>query len=193
MVTAALKSVFARMGVPRIIRSDNGAGFTSREMQQFVLKWGFTQTFSSPRYPQSNGMAERAVGTVKRLCSKTADKDGALLAYRSTPLRSGFSPNQLMFGRAVRSTVGKPHVSVDYGLFEETEQRNREQTTAKWNNKYSAKQLSTLKPGQRVWVNAPSDIGREGVVLRADNKPDSYWVQVELSEIRRNRKHVCFI
>ena len=107
------------------------------------MKWGFTQTFSSPRYPQSNGMAELAVGTVKRLWSTSADKDGVLLAYRSTPLKSGFSPNQLMFGRAVRSAVG-------YGLFEETEQRKRAQITAKWNNKYSAKQLSTLKPGQRV-------------------------------------------
>ena len=143
VVIAALKSVFARMGVPRIIRSDNGACFTSREMQQFALKWDFTQTFSSPRYPQSNGMAELAVGTVKRLWSTSADKDGVLLAYRSTPLKSGFSPNQLMFGRAVRSAVG-------YGLFEETEQRKRAQITAKWNNKYSAKQLSTLKPGQRV-------------------------------------------
>ena len=73
-------------------------------------------------YPQSNGMAEHAVGTVKRLWSKSADKDGVLLAYRSTTPKSGFSPNQLMSGRAVRSTVGKPNVSVDYGLFEEAEQ-----------------------------------------------------------------------
>ena len=95
-------------------------------------------------------MAKCAVGTVKKLWSKSADRDGAWLARRSTPLRSGFSINQLMFDRAVRSTICEPHVSLDYGLFEETEQRNKEQIAAKWNNKYSAKQLSTLKPGQRV-------------------------------------------
>ena len=190
MVIGALECVFARIGVPRIVRSDNGTCFTSREMQEFALEWGFTQSFSSPRYPQSNGMAERAVGTVKRLWSKSADKDGALLAYRSTPLKSGFSPNQLMFGRAVRLTLGKPNVSVDYGLFEEAEQGDREQKTAKWNAKFRAKHLPALIPGQRVWVNAPSDVGKEGVVLRADSKPDSYWVQVGLSEIRRNRKHL---
>ena len=137
--------------MPHIIRSDDGTCFTSREIQQFASKWDVTQIFSSSRYSQFNGMAERAVGTVKRLRGKNGDRDnGVLLAYRSTPLRSGFSANQPMFRQAVRSPVGKPYVSVHYGLSEKNEQRNREQITAKWNNKYSTKQLSTLKPGQHV-------------------------------------------
>ena len=49
VVIAALKCVFARIGVPRIVRSDNGTCFTSCEMQGFALKWGFTQSFCSPK------------------------------------------------------------------------------------------------------------------------------------------------
>ena len=126
VVIATLKNVFSRMGVPRIVRCDNGACFTSREVYEFARLWDFNIITSSPRYPQSNGMAERAVGTVKSLWRKSADKDGALLAYRNTPLKSGFSPSQLMFGRTVRSTMGRPAVGVDYELFEQNEERERE-------------------------------------------------------------------
>ena len=41
-----------------------------------------------------------------------------------------------------------------------------------------------LKPGQMdKW---------KGVALIPDNKPDSDWVQVDLGEIRKNRKHCLF-
>jgi transposase InsO family protein len=189
-VVDILKNVFCRMGVPYVVRSDNAMCYASREMKSFAAAWGFKLITSSPRYPQSNGMAERAVGTVKRLWSKCSDKEGALLAYLSTPLKSGYSPNQLMYGRGVRSTLGSPRVTVDYDLFEQTEQAGREQSTAKWNKKHRAHWLPPLQPGQRVWVNAPSDVGKEGVVVRADSNPESYWVQVGVSEIRRNRKHL---
>ena len=92
LVKAALKNVFARNGVPRI-RSDNSSCCASRVMQQLALQWSFIDAFSSPRYSQSNSMAECAVGTVKRLWSNRADNSGTLLAYHSTPLKSGFSSN----------------------------------------------------------------------------------------------------
>ena len=193
VVVATLKSVFSRMGVPGVVRSDNGPCFKGREFASFAGAWGFRHVTSSPRYPQSNGMAERAVGIVKGLWRKSACRDGALMAYRCTPLRSGFSPSQLMFGRTVRSTIGKPKVVVNYELFEETERAEREHQRAKWNLKFSAKSLPVLKPGQQVWVKSPTDIGKEGVVLRADDSPESYWVQLGQSEVRRNRKHLFIL
>jgi len=65
-----------------------------------------TRVPSSPRYPESSGMAERSVKMVKDLLRKESSLEDVLLAYRATPLASGFSPVQLMFGRWIRSKLG---------------------------------------------------------------------------------------
>ena len=69
-VSKALKALFARYGVPDILVTDNGPQFSSAEFVGFAKRWGFQHTTSSPHYPQSNGRAENAVKTVKRLLTK---------------------------------------------------------------------------------------------------------------------------
>ena len=59
------KSIFVGHGVPQEVVSDNGPSYSSLQYKQFAAKYGFTHITSSPRYPQSNGEAERAVKTVK--------------------------------------------------------------------------------------------------------------------------------
>lgn len=56
-------------------------------------------------FPQSNGEAEQAVGTVKSLLKKEGDPYLALLAYRSTLLAVGFSPAELLMSRKLCSTI----------------------------------------------------------------------------------------
>ena len=59
-------------------------------MKEFARNWNFEHQTSSPIYAQSNGMAEKCIGTVKSMLKK-AIFDGpdpylALLKYRNTPI-----------------------------------------------------------------------------------------------------------
>jgi len=53
--------------------SDNGPQFASEEIHEFVHAYGFRHITTSPYYPQANGLAEKAVRTVKRLLQHSAD------------------------------------------------------------------------------------------------------------------------
>lgn len=54
-IITALKSVFARHGVPDELFSDNGRQLISAEMQDFATSWEFEHSTLSPEFPQSNG------------------------------------------------------------------------------------------------------------------------------------------
>ena len=190
-VITVMKKVFSVFGIPNVVRSDNGRCYDSREFREFSENYNFQLITSSPRYPQSNGMAESAVGTVKKLWRKESDKEMAMLVYRTTPLPSGYSPSELMFGRPVKSNLGVGNnQKVDYNEFELLERERKLKIKNSFDKKYRVSKLPVLQPGQAVYVNAPTDIGSKGVVVRKDNSVDSYWVKVGNSEIRRNRKHL---
>ena len=53
-----MKTVFAKLGVPNVIVSDGGPQYTSAEFKDFMKHWQIEHRVSSPRNPQSNGMAE---------------------------------------------------------------------------------------------------------------------------------------
>ena len=63
----SLLATFSRFGVPDSLVTDNGPCFASSEFAKFVDQWNFQLITPSPRYPQSNGKAENAVRTLKRL------------------------------------------------------------------------------------------------------------------------------
>ena len=78
--------MFVHQGIPDVLVTDNGPQFSVREFADFAEEWRFSHVTSSPRYPQSNGEAERAVQTVKGILDKaTTDVDLAMLMYRNTP------------------------------------------------------------------------------------------------------------
>ena len=77
------------MGITQKVVSDNGPQYASQDFTMFAKEYDFIHATSSPRYPQSNGLAEKTVQIAKRFLEKyRADgKDPylALLVYRTTP------------------------------------------------------------------------------------------------------------
>ena len=51
----ALKSIFARHGIPECVVTDNGPCFASAVFKKFSKAWGFDVVYSSPLHSQSNG------------------------------------------------------------------------------------------------------------------------------------------
>ena len=110
---SALCSLFARMGLPDQIVSDNGPQFTSETFRKFVNANGIKHATGAPYHPSTNGQAERLVQSFKKAVK--ADKSGRtlqhkldrfLLAYRSVPhATTDLSPAQLLLGRNVTTRL----------------------------------------------------------------------------------------
>ena len=73
VVIRHLKSVFARHGIQERLLTDIGPQYSSRKFRDFTYNWYTKHVTSSPRYPQSNGHAERAVQTIKNILKKAED------------------------------------------------------------------------------------------------------------------------
>ena len=104
-VIKALKSIFSHHGVPSVFMSDNGPQFVSKEMKKFADTYGFTLLTSSPHYPQSNGLAESTIQTIKALVQDSPDSYLALLSFRTPIPWCSFSPAELLMGRQLRTDI----------------------------------------------------------------------------------------
>ena len=88
-VCTELSMIVTELGLPHIIRSDNGLCYNSKEFQQFLQCYNITHQTSSPNHPRSNGFVERMVRVAKKLMDKVG-KEGklwisGLFDYRVTP------------------------------------------------------------------------------------------------------------
>ena len=69
-ISKKLQLVFSTHGLPEVIVSVNGTAFTSEEFAAFVHRNGIKHLTSAPYHPASNGLAERAVQTLKKALKK---------------------------------------------------------------------------------------------------------------------------
>ena len=87
-VVARLKSHFARYGIPTVLVTDNGSIFKSEEFRKFVKSCQISHETSSPHFSQSNGQAESAVKTAKKMMIRCAKShDDPYLAYSIFEIR----------------------------------------------------------------------------------------------------------
>ena len=88
-VCAETPTIVTELGLPHIIRSDNGPCYNSKEFQQLLQHYNITHHTSSPHHSRSNGFVERMVGVAKKLMDKAGSEGkpwiSGLYEYRVTP------------------------------------------------------------------------------------------------------------
>ena len=112
IVCDTLRKWFVTYGSPEELASDGGPPFQSYEYTTFLENWGIKRRLSSAYNPQSNGRAELAVKSAKRILSDNVDSSGrlnqdkvarALLIHRNTPVADiQISPAVMLYGRPIR-------------------------------------------------------------------------------------------
>ena len=199
---------FSRWGAPEELSTDGGTNLVSDEMTSFFKRWGVNMRISSAYYPQSNGRAEAAVKTAKRLLRDNVGANGslntdrmsiALLQYRNTPLRgSNRSPAQLIAGRQLRDGVPavREHYKIQQVWYQDIE--DRKTAVAEAHEKILAgrgvqRTLDPIAKGCRVFLQNPvsKEWDRSGTVTEAlENR--QYLVRLDVSGriSRRNRVHM---
>jgi hypothetical protein len=109
-----LRRSFSIHGLPDIVVSDNRPNLVSAEMTEFLNSNGIEHIRTAPYHPASNGLAERAVQTLKASLKKQGggsldDKVARfLLSYRVTPhSTTGVPPCELLMGRRLRTLLDR--------------------------------------------------------------------------------------
>ena len=112
-VAEELIKMFARVGVPEEILTDQGTNFTSQLLTELYRLLRVHPIRTSAYHPQTDGLVEQFNQTLKTMLRKTANQEGKdwdklvpylLFAYREVPQAStGFSPFELLYGRDVRA------------------------------------------------------------------------------------------
>lgn len=147
-VIEKLCKTFAIIGIPVYLVSDNGPPFSSEQFVQFLKNNGCVPLKSPPYHPESNGMAERTVQTVKQALnrllvehesrpSKELLLQNFLFTYRNSPNSTGMSPNEIVFKHKPRTR------------FELIKPSNTLSKKVVKNNNLD--KIFTFKEGQQVW------------------------------------------
>uniref|UniRef100_A0A3B4GG05 Integrase catalytic domain-containing protein n=1 Tax=Pundamilia nyererei TaxID=303518 RepID=A0A3B4GG05_9CICH len=181
-----LKATFSRHGIPKKVISDNGPCYSSQEFRRFAEYWGFQHITSSPRYPQSNGLAEKTVQTAKRILTKAKqdkmDPYLSLLEYRNTPVDGLKSPAQILMSRRLHSILPSTTTQV----------RPQEcQLRQKRHYDTSARPLPTPRAGALIRYQQEDGTWQPATIVKPAETPRNYHIKTGDGQLlRRNRRHL---
>uniref|UniRef100_A0A2S2PCF5 RNA-directed DNA polymerase n=1 Tax=Schizaphis graminum TaxID=13262 RepID=A0A2S2PCF5_SCHGA len=194
-----LKVIFSIHGIPKQLVADN-MPFNSNEFQNFATDWEFVITTSSPRYPKSNGLAEKGVSIAKSILKRSdegkVDKQLMLLEYRNSAIiGSKFSPAQLLMSRTLRSKIPilnnslKPTLVTNFKLVRENKNMK---TKLYYDKNAKVKNNNDFQPGQKIMFrDLLTKTWKPGKIINKYNTPRSYVFSDDTGKNkRRNIVHL---
>jgi hypothetical protein len=114
------RRLFRQQGLCDRLVADNGPGFRAEEFRKFCSSNGVELIFSPPYSPATNGVAERAVQTVKQFLRKTPGDewenrhDSFILGHNSSPRANGVAPAEFNLGRRPLTVLDKIHPAAEW-------------------------------------------------------------------------------
>lgn len=165
VVLPRLETIFARQGIPKTVKTDNGPPFNGSDFSDFAHKYGLRHRKITPLWPEANGEAERFMATLnKYIRSSTADNKNwktelqlFLRQYRATPHSSiKISPFEALTGRKMNIgfTEVNTHMNKREPVYTSTiinDAVTKEKMKIYADNKRHTK-LSPLGPGDQVLI-----------------------------------------
>ena len=119
---AILLKWFQTFGVPEEISTDGGPPFNGIEFKEFMERWAIRWRLSSAHYPQSNGRAEAAVKSAKRILMDNIPDSGnlnteaatqAMLLHRNTPAQgTNVAPAVMLYGKMLRDHLPSEQLQI---------------------------------------------------------------------------------
>ena len=109
-----LDAIFARQGIPEVVKTDNGPPFNGEQFAAWARYVGFHHRKITPRWPEANAEAERFMRTLNKAVKTAKLEKGSwkqeiftfLRQYRATPhSTTGLSPSELLNGRKLRTEM----------------------------------------------------------------------------------------
>ena len=152
----------------------------------FVVNSLIIHELSAPYNPKSNGLAEAGVKSIKNILRKSmssgANADFMLYEWRNVPRSDGYSPAQLMFGRAQRTSLPSlPSQNVPINFDLAASSKDAAHARAKLDHDKSKLSLASLSPGQAVYLqdSKSSAWNKHGIIVSM--RPDrlSYVIRVD--------------
>lgn len=189
-----IKPIFATHGIPDEIVADN-MPFSSFEFKQFCQGWEIKLTNTSPHYPQSNGMVEKAVGICKSLmrkCYKSGqDFNLVLMEYRNCPVTGlSESPAQLMMSRQLRTVLPTIEENLLPNVVRVKEDKELKQQKSKLYYDKTSQQKRGFKDGESV-VHRRGRRWEPAQIIKSNNTPRSYIIRTEDGQtLVRNSVHL---
>ena len=179
-VCAEMATIVTELGLPHIIRSDNGPCYNSKEFQQMLQCYNITHQTSSPHHPRSNGFVESMVGVAKKLMDKAGSEGkpwiSGLYEYRVTPQSGSIaSPLQLITQRTPREK-DLPQLPSTLGAQEMYE--TRQELIRRQPNRPERNYIE-LTPGMAVWVQHRQNTSWEPATVVSQSNSNSYWIMQE--------------
>ena len=179
-VCAEIATIVIELGLPHIIRSDNGPCYNSKEFQQLLQRYNITHHTSSPHHPRSNGFAERMVGVAKKLMDKAGSGGkpwiSGLYECRVTPQSGSIALPLQFITQCTPREKDLPQLPSTLGaqeMYETCQELIRRQPNKPERN------YIELTPGMAVWVQHRQNTSWEPATVVSQSSSNSYWIMQE--------------